>query len=130
MQDDAADELHVEVPHVQRAFARLAYHRERFREQVVERFALGETVAELDGLAAQLLVRELLDLWFFGADLDNQRSESFQLAIVGCANDLRQEGVNYHAEAGTFLTPRQVLRQARKRSGYQLIVRDRASAGQ
>ena len=37
VQDDAADQLDVEVPHVERAAARLADHGERFGQQVVER---------------------------------------------------------------------------------------------
>ena len=38
----AADQLHVEVPHVQHAAAGLADDRERLGQQVVERFAVGE----------------------------------------------------------------------------------------
>ena len=53
----AADQLHVEVPHVEHAAARLADDREGLRQQVVERLAVGEALAELGGLAAQLLRR-------------------------------------------------------------------------
>ena len=42
VQHGAADELHVEVPHVQHAAAGLAHDGERLGQQVVERFALGE----------------------------------------------------------------------------------------
>ena len=58
VQDHAADQLHVEVPHVERAAAGLADDGEGFGQQVVERLAVGEPLAELDGLAAQLLVGE------------------------------------------------------------------------
>ena len=51
VEDDAADELDVEVPHVQHAAAGLAHDGERFRDQVVERRSAGEPLPELGGLA-------------------------------------------------------------------------------
>ena len=42
VQHDAADELHVEVPHVQHAAAGLADDGEGLGQQVVERLAVGE----------------------------------------------------------------------------------------
>ena len=51
VQHRAADELHVEVPHVEHAAAGLADDGEGLGEQVVERLALGEPLAELGGLA-------------------------------------------------------------------------------
>ena len=57
----AADQLHVEVPHVEHAASGLAYDGKRLGQQVVERLALGEALAELRGLGAQLLVGERLD---------------------------------------------------------------------
>ena len=44
MEDDAADQLHVEVPHVEGAAPGLADDRERLRQQVVQRFAGGESL--------------------------------------------------------------------------------------
>ncbi len=58
MQDDAAEDLHVEVPHVLGAAAGLAAGGERFGQQVVERGALGKPVAELGGQIAKLVVGE------------------------------------------------------------------------
>ena len=59
VQHDAADELHVEVPHVQRAAAGLAHDGERLGEEVVERSRPGRrALAELDGLRPELLVGE------------------------------------------------------------------------
>ena len=40
----AADQLHVEVPHVQHALAGFADHGERFGEQVVDRLAGGDAL--------------------------------------------------------------------------------------
>ena len=51
VEHDAADELDVEVPHVERAAARLADDGERLGQQIVERLAGGEPFAELGGLA-------------------------------------------------------------------------------
>ena len=48
VQHHAADELHVEVPHVQHAPAGLADDGERFDQQVVEGGAVGDAPAELD----------------------------------------------------------------------------------
>ena len=50
MENDAADELDVEVPHVERAPSRLANDGERFGQQIVERRPGGEPLAELGGL--------------------------------------------------------------------------------
>ena len=48
MQLDAADQLHVEVPHVQNAAARFAAYGERFNEDVVERSAVCKLLPEFD----------------------------------------------------------------------------------
>ncbi len=52
----AAHDLHVEVPHVQHAFAGLANDGKNFGQHRVERLALGQARAKLGGLAAQLFV--------------------------------------------------------------------------
>ena len=62
VQHHAADELHVEVPHVEHAAAGLADDGEGLGQQVVERLAVGDALAELGGLVAELLVGEGLDL--------------------------------------------------------------------
>ncbi len=49
MQHDAADELHIEVPHVQNAAAGFAADRERFDQKVVERRAIRHALFEIDG---------------------------------------------------------------------------------
>ena len=60
MQRDAADQLHVEVAHAERAPRRLAHGGERLRQQLLEGRAGGEALAKLIGLGAQLLVAERL----------------------------------------------------------------------
>ncbi len=51
VQNDAADELDVEVPHVEHAPARLADDCERLGQEIVERLAGREPLPELGGLA-------------------------------------------------------------------------------
>ena len=100
MQDDAADELHVEVPHVERAAAGLADDRERLRQQIVERLAAREPVAEFLGLGAELIVGERLNLGFFRADHVHERTDLLQFAIVVRPEDLRQDDFNSACHAG------------------------------
>ena len=57
VQHHAADQLDVEVAHLQRAPAGLAREREALEQQVVERLAVPAALAQLVGLLAQLLVR-------------------------------------------------------------------------
>ena len=101
VQHDAADQLHVEVPHVQRAAAGLADDGEGLGNQVVQRFAFGEALAEFGGLQAQLFVAERLGLVFFGVDLGNERTDAFQLALILGADDLREERIDDHSRNRT-----------------------------
>ena len=62
---DAADELHVEVPHPHHTLRRLATVRERFRQDAVERFtAFLHALLQLARLLHQLRIGERLELWF------------------------------------------------------------------
>ncbi len=62
MQHDAADQLLIEVAHVQNAPAGLAHDGERFHQQVVERGSLGQFFFEFDGFGGEVDVGKLLDL--------------------------------------------------------------------
>ncbi len=64
-----AHELDVEVPLAEHPLRRLADHRERLREKLVQRLAVGVARAELVGLRLQVGVREVLDVVFEGVDL-------------------------------------------------------------
>ena len=61
MQGDAADQLDVEVAHVEEAAAGLADDGKGFDEQVVEGRALGQFFLELDGFGGEIDIGELLD---------------------------------------------------------------------
>ncbi len=73
MKDHSADQLDVEVTHLERAAARCADDRKRLRQQIVERFPLLEAQAEFRCLAGQLRVGECLDGGFEGIDLGYDR---------------------------------------------------------
>ncbi len=87
----ATDELHVVVPHVEHAAAGLADDGKRLREQIVERFAAPEALAEFDRLAAKLRVAERLDRRFEAVDAFDERPQTLQLTIVLGANDLGEK---------------------------------------
>ena len=97
MQHDAADELHVEVPHVQHTAAALADYGEGLRQEVVEGLASAEPKPEFGGLPAELFVGELLDLRLFCVDRGDQRAQTLQVTLVLRADDLREESINNHS---------------------------------
>ena len=61
MEDDAAHQLHVEMALAERALGRLAHRGEGLDQEVVERLAVGQPLAERAVRAAQLGVVEQLD---------------------------------------------------------------------
>ena len=97
MQHDAADELHVEVPHVQHAPAGFADDGEGLGQNLVERglqlrvllvgifdgvYALANALAKFLGLGAELLVGELLHGRLRGVDLLHQRLNALDFPFV------------------------------------------------
>ena len=69
VQDHAADQLDVEVPHVEHAAAGFADDGKGLDEEIVERGAVGDALAELDGLRPELFVGEGLDAGLERVDL-------------------------------------------------------------
>ena len=95
MEDDAADELDVEVPHVERAAARLANDGERLGQEVVERLAGSEALPELRGLRAELFVGELPgSAGSFALTTRDERLDALQLAVVRRADNFGKECVD------------------------------------
>ena len=110
MQNHAADQLHVEVPHVERAAAGLADHGEGFGQDLIQDFlqravALGGTpaaailvlgfglelhpaealldaLAKLVGLGAQFGVAEALHLRLERANARDQRPQALDLTLI------------------------------------------------
>jgi hypothetical protein len=62
VQRNAADELHVEVAHLEGAPRGFAHDRESLRQEVIDRRALLQAAAELVRLGAQRLIAQGLDL--------------------------------------------------------------------
>ena len=88
VQHVAADELHVEVPHVEHAAAGLAHDGEGLGQQVVERGAAGKPLTELGGLLPELAVGEARDRRLERVDGLDNRTDLLQLALVLRAEDL------------------------------------------
>ena len=98
VQRDAADQLHVEVAHLQRALAGLAHHRKGFGQQLVERDRRAfSALAELVGLGAQRGVVEALELAFERVDLLDHAPVLLEQAVVAAA-EYRGEDLGQHAE--------------------------------
>jgi hypothetical protein len=88
VQDHAADELHVEVPHPKHALAGLAHHAEGLGQQIVERRAPGQTLAELGGLGRERLIRELRQFGFERVDARHRLHQGFDQPLVAAAEEL------------------------------------------
>ena len=84
MQHHAALELDVEVALAERPLGRLAHHGEGLDQEVVERLALGQPLAEFGGLGAQGLVGELLELRLERVDPRHGLVEAFDDPVIGC----------------------------------------------
>ena len=59
MQDHAADQLNVEMAHVEDAAAGFAHHGEGFDQKVVESGALGDSFFKFDGLGGEIDIGKL-----------------------------------------------------------------------
>ena len=88
VQDDRAHHLDVEHPLLRLAPARLAHGRVRLEEQLVERLAVREPLAQARGRAAQLLVRERLEVGLERRDVVRLPRERLQAAALADAEDL------------------------------------------
>ena len=97
VQHDAADQLHIEVPHLEDAPAGLAHYGEGLGQELVEDGlqgqillvgvldgvkALANAFAEFDGFTAELLVRKRLHRRLEGVDLLHQRQNALDFPFV------------------------------------------------
>ena len=85
MQNHAANQLDVEMALPKRAFASLAHRCERGDQQIVERRAFGNLLAELRRARAQLIIAELFQLLFQGVDRIDASLKAANAAVVGRA---------------------------------------------
>ena len=82
MEHDAAHQLHVVVAQAEHAAAGLAADGERLDQQVVERFACGQPLAELDRLLPQLGVGHRLVFRLQGVDGVDRRLQLLEISGV------------------------------------------------
>ena len=85
VQDHAAHQLDVEMPHVEIAAARLARSGERLDQKVFERLARGLRCREFLRLGPQLIGRERLHRRLELVDLGHRRPHMADSALVGAA---------------------------------------------
>ena len=90
VQHGAADDLNVEMAHLQRTLPGFASDRERFGQQVVQRRALREPAFELDRLGRQRLVGERLSLRFQRVDALDGAAQPPDLALVAVKEGLEK----------------------------------------
>ena len=95
MQDDAAHQLHVEMALAEGALGRLAHGGEGLDQDVVELLALGQPVLELLGAGAQLVIDQRRQLRLERVDVVDQRTQTFDVAIVCGTKQSPGEGANH-----------------------------------
>jgi hypothetical protein len=91
VQHHAADQLHVEVAHAQRAFRGLAYHRESLGQQLIQGGAVRVPLLQLLGLAAQLRIGKLRELRLERIDLRYDGRVLLQQALIATAEYPRRK---------------------------------------
>ena len=102
VQDHAPDELHVEMPHLQRAPACLTNDRERLDQQIVERLPARNALPEVDGPGPQLVVGEGLHVGLERIDVRHARLQALQQALILGAEDFLENGLEHHAGTGRW----------------------------
>jgi hypothetical protein len=88
MQHHSAQELHVVVPHLERALAGFAAHCERLGQDVVERRAVVELLLELSRLGFDLGVAELRNFWLERIDRDDLGTQATDRPLVRGSEEL------------------------------------------
>ena len=116
LQREAADELHVEVAHLERAARGFADHRKAFGREVGERLALGQALAEFVGLGAQGLVAQGLQRGLERGGLAHRRFIATDDAIVAAAKEPRQK-IEHLENPCEKLQGGQPLRTVRRAAG-------------
>jgi hypothetical protein len=90
VQDHPADELHVEVPHVEHALSGFAHDGERFDEEIIEARAVSDALTEFGRFLPELLVGQLLDGRLESANLCDERTQPLYLSFVLGTDYLRE----------------------------------------
>jgi len=95
MQRQAADQLHVEVTHAQRADRAFAADGKGFGQDVVQGRAGREAIAEFLRLATQFIVAQFLNGRFQRIDLFDDHPVLFEQAVVAASKNFFQQIGNH-----------------------------------
>ena len=91
VQTHAADQLHVEMAHLQGSFASFAHHRERLGHDRVERFPLRDPLLQHRRLRLQLVVRQRGNRGLQRIDLGDDLRVLLQKPLVPAAENLGKD---------------------------------------
>src|ERR1700761_6123454 len=100
MQHHAADHLHIVMTHAEHALGALAHRGKGLRQDLVQRFARGDTLLEFVGLAAQRFVAELFELRLKRIDTRYGLGQLAQHTFVAATEKARQ-GTIEHRSSGS-----------------------------
>src|SRR5205807_4590188 len=95
VEHDAADQLDVEMAHVEEAAAGLTHYGEGLNQQVIGGCALSHALSEFNGFSGKVDIGELLHLRFELIDGRDGRQKRFDLALVFGAEYFSQNGVDH-----------------------------------
>ncbi len=129
VQDHAADELHVEVTHVEHAPRRFANHGERLRQQLGEHGLFGcvalpfgnvldplcETLPQLERLGPQAVIRERRHRRLEGVDRPHRSCVVLQQPVIAATEHRLQYAGNHRGmtavarKSSKFITPERLL---------------------
>ena len=87
VQDHAADELHIVMPHAEGALGRLPYDGERLRQDVVEGLAVCQALTEPRRQIGQLGIGKPRHLRLELVDLTDQGLDFLQVPLILAAHD-------------------------------------------
>ncbi|OAG65283.1 hypothetical protein BIM11_6192 [Burkholderia pseudomallei] len=122
MQHHPADHLHIEVAHLQHAAARLAAHGERLGQELVERLADRDALTELPCLAAQLVVRQRLDLRFKRIDRRDGLLVLLDEPLIAAAKNFLKKTGYHRIGCASVQRPRSGERPPRRAEPRRLSV--------
>ncbi len=95
VQRDAADQLHVEMPHLQHALRRLAHDGEGLRQDLVQPLAIGHALLELRGHRGEIRIAHLLEARLERVDRVDGLAVLLEEAVVAAAEDGLENGVEH-----------------------------------
>jgi hypothetical protein len=105
VEDDRAHHLDVEVALAERTLRRLADSCVRLEEQILQRLAIVETLAELGRLGRKVCVRQALEVRLERADVLSLRPHALEATAFADAKDLLEASEIRHAIQGIGSVP-------------------------